>query len=78
MTEIIHRLANITATHLIAVTGYCAYLAVSIYLCITGGTFQYYSEFAALTAGSGTLAAIGGKYIDSALNSPKGAPPQNK
>ncbi|MEI6287673.1 MAG: hypothetical protein WCP79_14310 [Bacillota bacterium] len=78
MTEILHRLANISATHLIAVTGYLAYLAVSIYLCITGGNFQYYSEFAALTAGSGTLAAIGGRYIDSALNSPKGEPPQNK
>ncbi|MEI6287737.1 MAG: hypothetical protein WCP79_14630 [Bacillota bacterium] len=78
MTEILHRLANISATHLIAVTGYIAYLIVSIYLCTTGSTFQYYSEFAALTAGSGTLAALGGRYIDSALNSPKGEPPQNR
>ena len=78
MTEILHRLANISATHLIAVTGYLAYLVVSIYLCTTGDTFQYYSEFAALTAGSGTIAALGGRYIDSALNSPKGEAPQNK
>lgn len=76
MTEIFHRIANISATHLIAVAGYIAYIAVSIYLCITGGTFQYYSEFAALTAGSGTVAALGGRYIDSALNSPKGEYPQ--
>ena len=55
-----------------------AYLIVSIYLCTTGSSFQYYSEFAALTAGSGTLAAIGGRYIDSALNSPKGEPPGHK
>jgi hypothetical protein len=64
-----------SCTPLIATLGYLAFLLVSIYLCITEKTFQYYSEFSALTAGSGTLAAISGRYIDSALNSPKGEAP---
>ncbi|MFA6075266.1 MAG: hypothetical protein WCV63_03395 [Negativicutes bacterium] len=76
--ELVTAIAHANGTKLIAIVGYIAYLAVSIYLCITGGNFQYYSEFAALTAGSGTLAAIGGRYIDSALNSPRGEIPQNK
>lgn len=75
MNELVHRVISANGTHLIAVTGYLAYLIVSMYLCVTGGTFQYYSEFAALTAGSGTLAALGGRYIDSALNSPKNEMP---
>ena len=59
----------------IAALGYLSFLAVSIYMCISGKTFQYYSEFAALTAGSGSLAAIAGHLINSALNSEKGQMP---
>lgn len=76
MIEIINRLTVVNSARLVAVSGYIAYLIVSMYLCVTGGSFQYYSEFAALTTGSGTLAALGGKYIDAALNSPRGEMPK--
>ena len=78
MTEILHRIANANSIRFIAVFGYIAYICVSVYLCVTGKVFTYYGEFAAMTAGTGTITALGGRLINSALNSPKGEMPVDK
>ena len=45
-------------------------------LAISGRQFTYFSEFATLTAGSGTVGALAKHYIDSKLNSPSGEMPK--
>ena len=66
---------NINAIRFIAIVGYLAFIVLSGYLCVTEKQFVYYSEFAALTAGSGTIAALVNRYVNSRLNSPPGAMP---
>ena len=61
---------------ILAAIGYGAFVAVSAYLCWSGQHFEYYQEFATLTAGSGTLAALVNRYVNSKYNSAPGSMPQ--
>ena len=67
---------TVNTIRFIAIIGYLAFILLSGYLCVTEKQFGYYSEFAALTAGSGTIAALVNRYVNSRLNSAPGEMPR--
>ena len=74
--DLISENGSVNTIRFIAIIGYLGFIALSGYLCVTEKQFVYYSEFAALTAGSGTIAALINRYVNSRLNSAPGKMPR--
>ena len=58
--------------------GYLSFFLVSYYMLFTGKSFEYYPQFASLTAGSGIFGQLVNHYFDSKFNSPSGTMPNDQ
>lgn len=58
-------------TRVLPTIGYIVFLLVSIYMVLTGKTWEHYTEFTTAT-GSAVMVQLGNKYINSRYNTPDG------
>ena len=58
-------------TRVLPTIGYITFLALSIYLVVTGRTWEHYAEFTTAT-GSAVMVQLGNKFINSKYNTPRG------
>lgn len=65
---------ELSATKVLAISGWLAFLIVSAYLVYKGNTWGNYETFSTMTAGGGAATQIANKFINSKYNSPLGAP----
>ena len=56
-------------TRLLAVSSFLLFAVASLYLMLTGQTWQHYETFAGLTAGGGLITQATNKLINSKYNS---------
>lgn len=75
---LLYEKGNLSLNRVIAASGWIAFLAVSLYLAITGQSMQNYDTFCIWSAGGGAGAALINKTIHSTFNSPRGEMPQIK
>lgn len=58
-------------TRVLPTVGYLIFLLVSVYMVLTGKTWEHYTEFTTAT-GSAVMVQLGNKYINSKYNTPQG------
>ena len=58
-------------TRVLPTIGYITFLLISIYMVLTGKTWEHYTEFTTAT-GSAVMVQLGNKYINSRYNTPQG------
>lgn len=59
-------------TRVLLAMGYMVFLFVSVYMILTGKTWEHYTEFTTAT-GSAAMVQLGNKFINSKYNTPQGA-----
>ena len=64
---------ELSLTRCLAVSGWLAFLAVTIYLIYEKQTWAHYDTFASLTGGGGTATQVVNKFINSKYNSQPGS-----
>lgn len=58
-------------TRVLPTVGYLVFLLVSVYMVLTGKTWEHYTEFTTAT-GSAAMVQLGNKFINSKYNTPDG------
>lgn len=66
----------LSLTRTMAVLSFLLFAMVSLYLILTGKTWQHYETFAGVTAGGGLLTQLANKAVNSKYNSVGGEFPQ--
>ena len=71
LLEMLKEDGRLSLTRVLPTIGYASFIAVSLYLAVTGNTWGHYSEFALATGGS-VVVQLGNKWVNSKYNSAPG------
>lgn len=71
MLEMLKEDGVFSLTRVLPTIGYLAFIVTSVYMIVTGKTWEHYTEWAAGTGGS-VLVQLANKFINSKYNNPSG------